>query len=508
MRAIDFLDHGLRREPDRLALRDATRTFTHDEVRRLTHRIAHALRAAGLKRGARVAFYTPNCALAFVAMIAVFRAGCVWQPVHPRNALAENIDFLNDNGTAWLFHHSRTATEAAEFRAKVASLEGMICLDTELEAWAASHPDVFPEDEHAASDLAWIKATGGTTGRSKSSMISHRAATTLFSAFHWYMPLPEGHVTLAATPLTHAAGNVSLCTISNGGGIVFLDKADPLAILDAIERHRITTMFLPPTVIYSLLNTPGVRERDFSSLRYFLYTAAPISPDKMQEAVGVFGPVMAQGWGQAEAPLLCTFMGPAEYARALKEPQLFRSCGRATAFARVEIMDDDGNILPAGKTGEIVVRSDLVMDGYFNAPAETAKALRDGWLYSGDVGYRDENGFFYIVDRNKDMIISGGFNIYPSEIEQVLWRHPAVLDCAVIGVPDEKWGEAVKAVVELKQGAQASDDELREHCRAALATFKAPKTVEIWDALPRSALGKVLKKDIRERYWQGQARRV
>ena len=206
MRAIDFLDHGLRREPDRLALRDATRTFTHEEVRRLTHRIAHALRAAGLKRGARVAFYTPNCALAFVAMISVFRAGCVWQPVHPRNALTENVDFLNDNGTEWLFHHSRTAAEAAEFKAKVASLKGTICLDTELEAWAAPHPDIFPEDEHAANDLAWVKATGGTTGRSKSAMISHRAATTLFSAFHWCMPLPEGHVTLAATPLTHAAG--------------------------------------------------------------------------------------------------------------------------------------------------------------------------------------------------------------------------------------------------------------------------------------------------------------
>lgn len=514
MRAIDFLDHGLRREPGRIALRDATHTLTHDEVRRLTHKIAHALRAAGLKRGARVAFYTPNCALAFLAMISVFRAGCVWQPVHPRNALGENVDFLNDNGTEYLFYHSRTAAEAAEFKAKVATLKGMTCLDASdangpsLEAWAAPHPDRFPEDEHTADDLAWVKATGGTTGRSKSSMISHRAATTLFTAFHWYMPLPEGHVTLAATPLTHAAGNVSLCTISNGGTIVFLDKAEPLAVVDAIERHRVTTMFLPPTVIYSLLTIPGIRERDFSSLRYFLYTAAPMSPDKMRDAVETFGPVMAQGWGQAEAPLLCTFMGPADYAKANDNPALFKSCGRATAFARVEIMDDNGNILPPGEVGEIVVRSDLAMDGYFNQPEETAKAFRFGWLHSGDVGYRDEEGFFYIVDRNKDMIISGGFNIYPSEIEQVLWRHPAVLDCAVIGVPDEKWGEAVKAVVELKQGAQASDAELREHCRAMLASFKAPKSVEIWDALPRSALGKVLKRDIRERYWQGQARRV
>ncbi|MEI9803441.1 MAG: AMP-binding protein [Pseudolabrys sp.] len=257
------------------------RHVSHAQVRVLTHKIAHALRAAGLTRGSRVAFYTPNCALAFAAMLAVFRAGCAWQPVHPRNALTENIDFLNDNGTEYLFYHSRTAAEAAEFRTKVASLKGMTCLDASdsngpsLQAWAAPHPDLFPDDEHGPSDLAWIKATGGTTGKSKSSMISHRAATTLFTAFHWCMPLPEGHVTLAATPLTHASGNVSLSTICNGGTIVFLDKADPVAIVDAIEKHGITTLFLPPTVVYSLLTMPNIRQRNFSSLRYFLCTAAP-----------------------------------------------------------------------------------------------------------------------------------------------------------------------------------------------------------------------------------------
>ena len=208
-------------------------------------------------------------------MIAVFRAGAVWQPVHPRNALTENIDFLNDNGAEYVFYHSRTAADAAEFKTKVASLKGMTCLDLaddngpSLETWAARYPEIFPEDEHGASDLAWVKATGGTTGRSKSSMISHRAATSLFTAFHWCMPLPEGHITLAATPLTHAAGNVSLCTISNGGTIVFLDKADPAAIVDAIERHGITTMFLPPTVIYSLLTMPDIRKRNFSFASLF-----------------------------------------------------------------------------------------------------------------------------------------------------------------------------------------------------------------------------------------------
>lgn len=514
MRAIDMLDHGLRREPARDCLRDATRSYSHEEVRLLTHRIAHALRAQGLKRGSKVAFYSANCALTFVAMIAVFRAGCVWQPVHPRNTVAENLDFLLDNGTEYLFYHSKTAADAAQFKAEVKTLKGLTCVDTAddngpgLEAWAAPFPDHFPDDTHGPDDLAWVKATGGTTGRSKSVEITHRAVVALFSAFHWNMPLNAGHVTLAATPLTHAAGNVSLCTLCNGGTIVFLEKAEPAAILDTIERERITTLFMPPTVIYNLLGTPGVRERDFSSLRYFLYTAAPISADRMREALEVFGPVMAQGWGLAEAPLLCTFLGPDDYKRAAAEPKILSSCGRATAFAQVEIVGEDGNVMPDGEVGELVVKSDLVMRGYLNRPEENAKALRDGALYTGDVGYRDSEGFYFIVDRNKDMIISGGFNIYPSEIEQVLWRHPAVLDCAVIGVPDAKWGEAVKAVVELKQGQSATEEELRLYCRDALAAFKAPKSVEIWPELPKSLLGKVLKREIRERYWQGQARRV
>jgi acyl-CoA synthetase (AMP-forming)/AMP-acid ligase II len=514
MRAIDMLDHGLNREPDRDCLRETGRSFTHREVQRLSHRVAHALRAAGVRRGSRVGIYSPNCAFTFVAMIAIFRAGAVWQPVHPRNTITENIDFLNDNSCEYLFYHSRTQAEADQFKASVPSLKGLTCFDASsadgpgFEEWATSFSDAFPDDDHTLDDIAWVKATGGTTGRSKSVLISQRSVIALFSAFHWCMPLVQGHVTLAATPLTHAAGNVSLCGICNGGTIVVQDKADAGGILDAIERHGITTLFLPPTVIYSLLTTEGIRTRNLSSLRYFFYTAAPMAAQKMREAIDIFGPVMAQGWGLAEAPLLCTFLGPEDYARAATDPKILTSCGRATAFARVDIILENGDIAAAGEVGELVVRSDLVMKGYFNRPEENKKALRDGALYTGDVGYRDENGYYYIVDRNKDMIISGGFNIYPSEIEQILWRHDAVLDCAVIGVPDEKWGEAVKAVVQLKPGSQISEQELKDYCRAALAGFKAPKSVEIWDDLPRSLLGKVLKREIRERYWQGESRRV
>ena len=514
MRAIDMLDHGLARNPEGDCLRDGARTFSHDEVRRLTHRVAHALKNAGVGRGSRVGIYSPNCALAFVAMLATFRAGAVWQPIHPRNTVEENIDFLQENSCEYLFYHSRTAPEAARFKAEVPTLKGLTAFDAEtedgpaFEPWAAAYPDFFPDDAHGPEDIAWVKATGGTTGRSKSVLIRQRSAIALFSAFHWCMPLPRGHITLAATPLTHAAGNVSLATICNGGTIVFLDKAEPGRILDAIEAHGITTLFLPPTVIYSLLTTPGIRERNFSSLRYFLYTAAPMAAQKMQEALEVFGTVMAQGWGLAEAPLLCTFLGPDDYAKAATNPEILKSCGRPTAFARVRIIDEQGQEAPVGEVGELVVESDLVMQGYLDRPEENKKALRDGALYTGDVGYRDAAGYCYIVDRNKDMIISGGFNVYPSEVEQVLWRHEAVLDCAVIGVPDEKWGEAVKAVVQLKPGASVSEDALRAHCREVLAAYKAPKTIEIWDDLPRSLLGKVLKREIRERYWQGQARRV
>jgi acyl-CoA synthetase (AMP-forming)/AMP-acid ligase II len=515
MRAIDLLDHGLKRAPEHGYIRDATKCYSHAEVLALSHRIANALQAAGVRRGSRVAFYSPNSAIAFVALIGVLRVGAVWQPVHLRNPLPENIDFLRENDCEFLFHDSKHGGDAAQIKAAVGSLKGARCLDqasedgAAVEAWASAFPDSFPDDDHEAEDLAWIKATGGTTGRPKSVMICHRNVQALFATFRMCMPLPEGHVNLVVPPMTHGAGNIALSVLSDGGSLVTMERADPAAIVRAIADHRVTTMFLPPTVIYSMLALPGVREADYSSLRYFLYTGAPMSSDKLKEALDVFGRVMTQTWGQTEAPLICTYLGPEEHADIDgANAKILRSCGRASPLTRVEIMDETGRLLGPGEVGELVVRGDLVMKGYFERPEENEKASRFGWHHTGDVGYRDDEGLFFIVDRNKDMIISGGFNIYPSEIEQVLWRHPSVLDCAVIGVPDEKWGEAVKAVVELKPGLKVSEDELKEHCRSALASLKTPKTIEIWDTLPRSSLGKVLKREIREKFWQEQWRRV
>ncbi len=272
-----------------------------------------------------------------------------------------------------------------------------------------------------------------------------------------------------------------------------------------------TQLFLPPTVIYKLLSHPRVREGDYSSLRYFVHSAAPMSADRLREALEVFGPVMVQAYDQAEAPFVCTVLGIDDHARILADPALahrLSSCGRPSPFVRVGVMDADGRLLPPGERGEIVVQGDLVMQGYHQDPERTAEALRHGWLHTGDVGYRDADGYFYIVDRVKDLIVSGGFNIPPSEVERVLWAHPAVNDCAVIGVPDQLWGEAVKAVVELKPGAAWDAQAALAYCRERLGAMKAPKTIEVWDALPRSQVGKVLEREIRERYWQGHTRRV
>jgi len=266
---------------------------------------------------------------------------------------------------------------------------------------------------------------------------------------------------------------------------------------------------MPPTLIYMLLAHPDVRRHDYSSLRYFMYAAAPMAAEKLREALAVFGPVMAQTFGQVEAPMVCTYLSPQDHVDALAlHPERLLSCGRPTPLTRVAIMDDEGRLQPQGERGEIVVQGSLVMSGYHDQPEATAEASAFGWHHTGDIGRIDAEGYVYIVDRKRDMIISGGFNIYPSEIEQVLWAHPAVQDCAVVGVPDDKWGEAVKAIVQLKPGNDVEPAALLTYCRDRLGSTKAPKSVEVWPDLPRSAVGKVLKKTIRERYWVGRDRSI
>ena len=493
------------------------RTLSYGDVQDLSHRIANGLHAAGIGRDSKVGLLAANHLLTFVAILGTVRSSGIWLPVNARNAPEENVNILARGGCEFLFVHSQFAGQLPLLREAIPGLKGVVCIDAELpgvpslEAWAAKQ-DAAPFRSTAADDdVVAIRGTGGTTGLPKGVLITHRNYAALFANWYAAMPVRERPVQLVVAPLSHASGAVTFATCGYGGASVLLPSADPQAIIDAIREHRVTQLFLPPTAIYKLLAHPGVRQGDYASLRYFVYSAAPMSVDKLREALDVFGPVMVQAYGQAEAPFVCTVMTAADHAQALREPanaKRLASCGRASPFVRIGVMDTQGRLLPPGERGEIVVQGDLVMKGYYQDPEKTAAALAHGWLHTGDVGYRDDDGYFYIVDRMKDLIVSGGFNIAPGEVEQVLWALPAVNDCAVIGVPDSHWGEAVKAVVELKPGAHFDAESALAFCRERLGSMKAPKTIEVWDQLPRSAVGKVLKREIRERFWAGQSRRV
>jgi acyl-CoA synthetase (AMP-forming)/AMP-acid ligase II len=521
MRIIDFFDRGAAIAPDREALVSAGHSLTYTEARTLTCRIAAALvaRAGGDPAAVgTVAVWSPNHALAFACLLGGVRAGGVWAPINARGHADDNIDFLDTADCRTLFIHSSFAGYLPRIRETVTTLEDVICIDGPLDgalslddllarAEGLPVPDLRPDPNR----LAALFPTGGTTGRSKAVRLTEGVWTALIAITHAAMPPVDRPVYLVAAPMTHAAGAMAFPALAAGARVVIIERADPLEVMEAIDREKVTDLFLPPTVIYGMLGHPRLRDFDYGSLRHFIYAASPMAPDKLAEAIRVFGPVMAQTYGQAEAPMLCTFLSPAEHAAAAADPALIHrlaSCGRPTLLTRVEIMDDDGNVLPRGERGEIVVRGDLVMAGYHKRPEATAEVSQFGWHHTGDVGWMDADGFVYIVDRKKDMIITGGFNVYSAEVENVIQGHAAVQNCVVIGVPDPKWGEAVTAVVEPVPGAEVTAEELIALCRSKLGPVKTPKSVLFEDALPRSPVGKILKRAVRDRFWSGRDRLV
>jgi fatty-acyl-CoA synthase len=318
-------------------------------------------------------------------------------------------------------------------------------------------------------------------------------------------PFTGRPVYLALAPLTHAAGVLCFPVMALGGEIVIMPSADLAQFLALIERHRVTHTFLPPTVIYMLLDQPGLAGADLSSLQCLWYGAAPMSPARLQEAITRIGPVLGQLFGQTEAPMMISTMAPADHLRAdgTLATERLASAGRPAPLVTVAIMDDDGRLLPRGERGEIVVRSPLVMAGYYRDPAATAEAGRHGWHHTGDIGYLDDDNYLFIVDRAKDMIITGGFNVYSVEVEQALMQHAAVQDCAVVGLPDDKWGERVTAVVQPYPGRSVTAADLRAFVKDQLGSVKAPKQVEVWPDLPRSKVGKILKGEVKARLLGG-----
>lgn len=517
MRLIDHFDRGARRSPDARCLSDANATLTYRQARDLAWRVAARLEST-TRPGAGVAVYSPNCALGLACILGLLYASRVWASVNARSATADVARHLSLAGTEVVLFHSSLSEQAAQLRGEPGAPAHWVCIDRPLdwapalETWIDGIPACPPPEPEADDALAIyrVSVTGGTTGTPKGVLHAHAAAEANVASFMALFRYDSAPRYLLCAPMTHAGGIAAFPVFALGGSIHLLPRAEPGEILASIRSEGITTTFLPPTTIYVLLSHPGLRGADLSSLRYLIFGSAPMSREKLLEAIDAFGSVMTQLYGQTEASMVLTCMRPEDYASALSpggDRRRLLSCGRAGPFARVEIMDDAGRLLPAGQTGEIVVRSAMVMRGYVGDAAATREAGAHGWHHTGDIGVVDEDGYVYLVDRKRDLIISGGFNVYPSEVEQALWAHPAVQDCAVVGVPDDKWGEAVKGVVELKPGAAVDAATLIGFCRERLGALKAPKSVDFVDHLPRSAVGKVLRREVRA-LWDGQERRI
>ncbi|MBB6558611.1 acyl-CoA synthetase (AMP-forming)/AMP-acid ligase II [Acidovorax soli] len=504
MRLIDYLDKGAMLGEDAPCLTMGTADLSYGEVQRTSHRVARALQRSGIAPGDKVAVLSSNDALAFACVFGISRAAAVWCPVNPRNEAAENRYVLDAFDCSCLIFHSAYAPMVEQMRAELPKVRQFVCLDAAL-GWAPSWAQWVegvnddPVDIATVDDLAMIAGTGGTTGQPKGVMLSGRNLETMSALTLMGYPFDGRPVYLALAPLTHAAGVLCLPVMALGGRIVIMPKPDLGEFLALVERHGVTHTFLPPTLIYMLLQHEKLASTRLDSLQCFWYGAAPISAARLEEALTAIGPVMAQLFGQTEAPMMISMMSPREHFHAdgTVARERLASAGRPGPLVQVATMDGEGRLLPRGETGEIVVRSSLVMMGYYQNPEATAEAGQGGWHHTGDIGRVDADGYLFIVDRAKDMIITGGFNVYSVEVEQALMQHPDVQDGAVIGLPDDKWGERVVAVLQLRPGRTVQPEEVIAFTKARIGSVKAPKQVEIWPDLPRSKVGKVLKKDIR-----------
>ncbi len=394
-----------------------------------------------------------------------------------------------------------------EFRAQVPKLKTVIGLTEPTEGggpsilgWMTSHKGKRVDIRAADDDLAIIKASGGTTGKPKAILQTHGPLEVFYRMIDQYSaPETEEPVHLIVGPLTHAAAAASFAYAGFAMTNVIAEAKAPGALLKQMEAEKVSHLFLPPTLIYRLLAHENAATCDLSALEVILYGAAPMSRDKLGEGMRLWGPVFVQFYGQSEVPGAMTCLSRLDHVTPGDEGEFnhLNSAGRPTGACEVALMDDDGNFVAPGERGEIVARGALVTPGYYNNPEANAEAHAFGWHHTGDIGIFDRNGYLHVVDRKKDMIITGGFNVYPKEIEQVIWSHPAVQDCAVVGAPDPDWGEKVTAVIELKPGSEATEDDIIDLCKQRLGSIKSPKSVQFWKELPRSPVGKVLKRDIR-----------
>ncbi len=505
--------------PDNLALMHGLKRLTYAQFNSRANRLVNALRRLGIKQGDNVAVLQYNYPETLESIFACFKAGCGAVPINFR---------LHPNEFAFIIDHSeaRAVILSPEFngaitdiRERIPRARRLITLSgaggplLDYEELISAESDRWEDAEVKPDDLAWLFYTSGTTGKPKGAMLTHRNLLAMaMNFFSDICPLGPEDAALHAAPLSHGSGLYALPNIAKGAANIIPESKsfDPELVFKTIQEYRITNVWAAPTMVKLLVESPALDRYDLSSLKSLIYGGGPMYVEDLKEAIGKLGHCLVQLYGQGESPMTITYLPHRDHVIEGTPEQMRRlsSAGIQRTDVEVKIFDPDDNELPPREVGEVVTRSDIVMKGYWREPEVTAETLRGGWLHTGDVGYMDEGGYLFIMDRSKDMIISAGENIYPREIEEVIIQHPAVREVAVIGVPDPTWGEAVKAVVSLVPGKSAREEDLITFCKDNIASYKKPKSIDFMDELPKNNYGKIMKRELRERYWTGRERRV
>jgi len=514
----DLVASAVTRGGDRIAFISGDTRWTYRQLGALISTTVQALQARGLKRGDAVATLSANRPEAFVITAAAYLMGLRLTWMNPTSSEDDHAYILADSGVTTLFVDPLTFSGRARTLAqRVPGVARLLSfgpsdgpsdgLGDDILAAATAFTPARLVPQAQPDDVCVLIYTGGTTGKPKGVAHTHRVHVTMILAEMADWDWPAEIRFLALTPITHASGAMIMPVLLKSGTYAMTQGFSADKFCHLVQQHRITATFLVPTMIYVLLDHPGRTAADLSCLQLIIYGASPMSPTRLIEGLRVFGPVFMQLYAQSEAPNTVTVLHQHEHDPE-HHPERLASCGTPCVGNQVRLLDDDGCEVADGAVGEICVRGPIVMQGYWNKPEETAQALRHGWLYTGDMARRDADGYLYIVDRSKDMIISGGFNVYPREVEDVLSQHPAVASAAVVGVPDAKWGEAVRALVVLRPGASASAEDLMALVRSAKGAVYTPKAIDFVETLPMTGLGKLDKKAIRAGFWQGQGRSV
>jgi len=512
----EFLWHNERCRGVKAAFVSSAGSRSNAELAQRVRRMANALRGLGIRPRQHVAVLCTTSAEHQEVVFALAAIGAVWVPLNTRLS-ARELSFIIENSEAVALIYSGDMQSMAEELGKPGAVSTWIGLGAkppighDYEALLARAADTAVTPGVTPDDLFAIMYTSGTTGLPKGVMLTHRQFFfgTLCSTL--VLRPAENDVKLQLLPQFHAGGQIwQLAFMAAGATIATIPRFDVDGVLDAIDRLGVTAVGFVPSMLTMLLESPRVATTDFSRLRRVIYGAAPIPEDRLSRAMQVMHAAgFQQTYGLTEAGVLSSVLGEDDHVYALREnPAVLRSCGRQMLGYTMQVVDDQGAPLPDGTVGEMAIRSDSLMSGYWKRPDATAKSLVDGWLRTGDLAYRDAEGYYFLVDRKTDMIISGGENVYPIEVENVISAHPAVLEVAVIGVPDERWGEAVKAVVTPRDGERPSAEEIIAFCRGKLGGFKIPKSVDFIERIPRNASGKITKNVLRDPYWKGRSRRI